>query len=302
MSADFESSEDKARAGGEPTYSVIDVAQLWRDLWERRWLLLSVAVIGASIGSVAAYTMPRYYEGQTTLLLVEPSSLSTALGSLGGLGALASLAGVSLRGGDDHSVEAMALLSSRKFTVDFIREHDLFPALFARKWDPKRGDWKVTGDKVPTDGDAYERFDRKIRRIRQDKKTGVITLTIRWRDPQLATDLANDLVVRLNRTMQARAVAESEAIIKELQAQLDKTDVVSLRQALSEVLESEVKSKTLAVVSDEFALRVVDPAVTPAGKEYVFPKPALFVVGGAMFGLMLGGLLIVARRILQKSR
>lgn len=288
MSVESKSAVSSVESRRDITYAQVDLAEMRRVLWANRWLVLSAVLIFAIGAGVVTFALPRYYEARTTMLPVEPVPLSGGLGSLGNLGNLASLAGVTLGQGADRSIEAMALLKSRQFTMNFIRDHDLFPPMFQDQWDTTHGRWNVTGDKVPTDGDAFERFDQRIRRISQDKKTGIISLSIRWSDPKIASELANDLVARLNMAMQARAVAEAEAAISQLQSELENTDIVPLRLALSQVLESEVKNRTLAAVRTEFAMRVVDPAVPPALKEYVFPRRTVFVGGGALVGLMIG--------------
>jgi uncharacterized protein involved in exopolysaccharide biosynthesis len=293
------SASAEAHATTAPNYIEVDLAAVWRRLWKYRWFLLVLLVAGGVIGGVTSYFLPKYYESRTTLLPMDSMSEVGRLGSIGNLGGLASLAGIKIGGSADASVESLEMLKSRHFTLDFIRDRQLRPAMFPRKWDAKSGAWKVSGEDIPTDEDAFQRFDRKVRSISQDRKTGVITLTVRWRDPVAAADLANDLVARLNRTMQARAVSESESAIRQLQTQLQQTNVVPLRGALAEALESEVKKKTLALVRDEFAMRVIDPAVATERWEHVSPSLPLFTIGGALLAVLGGAcfaLVLGARR------
>jgi uncharacterized protein involved in exopolysaccharide biosynthesis len=278
----------------------VDLAKVWGLLWGSRWLLAVAIVVGAAVAGVATAFLPKYYESTTTLLPVE-SMDGTGLGGMGNIGNLASLAGVNLGGSTDTSVEALELLQSRRFTLDIIRERNLMPELFPGQWDSTTGSWAVTGDEIPTDEDAFRRFDRKVRLISQDKKTGVITLMVRWRDPEVAAELANELVFKLNTTMQARAVAESDAAIRQLQNQIQLTDVVPLRGALAEVLESEIKKKTLALVRDEYAMRVIDPAVATAEWEQVSPSLPLFLFGGALIGAFVGTVFVLIRGAKRES-
>jgi len=289
------SASAEAHATIAPNYFEVDLAAVWRKLWESRWLLAAVVVVAATVGGIATTFLPKYYEASTTLLPVESMTGAGGLGSLGNLGNLASLAGVNLGGSADSSVEALELLKSRRFTLDFIRDRQLKPAMFPGQWDAKARSWNVSGDEIPTDENAYRIFDRKVRFISQDKKTGVISLTVRWRDPEVAAELANDLVVRLNRTMQSRAVLESDVAIRQLQAQFQQTDVVPLRGALAEVLESEVKKRTLALVRDEYVMRVIDPAVATARWEQVSPSLPLFIFGGALLGALAGAFFVLVR-------
>jgi uncharacterized protein involved in exopolysaccharide biosynthesis len=252
-----------AEIPGTPRYFELDLARVWGLLWDSRWLLSVAIVVGAAVAGVATAFLPKYYESTTTLLPVE-SMDGAGLGGMGNIGN---------------------------------RERRLMPELFPGKWNSTAGSWAVAGDEIPTDEDAFRRFDRKVRHMSQDKKTGVITLTVRWHDPEVAAELANELVRKLNTTMQARAVAESDAAIRQLQNQIQLTDVVPLRGALAEVLESEIKKKTLALVRDEYAMRVIDPAVATAKWEQVSPSLPLFLFGGALLGAFVGALFVLIRGV-----
>jgi uncharacterized protein involved in exopolysaccharide biosynthesis len=175
------------------------------------------------------------------------------------------------------------------------------PTLFARKWDVANNAWLVAADRIPTDGDAFKLFDRRVRGLTQDKKTSLLTLTVEWRDPALAADWANGLVADVNEEMRRRAITEADATIDLLQRQISQTEVVQLREALYKTLESEVKRKTFAMVRDEYALRVIDPAAPAAAREYVFPRRTPFMLGGLLAGALAAALALLAIRLWRRS-
>jgi uncharacterized protein involved in exopolysaccharide biosynthesis len=67
-------------------------------------------------------------------------------------------------------------------------------------------------------------------------------------------------------------------------------------------MEEQVKSVMLANVREEFALRVIDPAVVPELDKEVRPQRVLIMVIGIILGLVLGALLAFVRERITGSR
>ena len=142
----------------------------------------------------------------------------------------------------------------------------------------------------PSMAKAYKRFNN-FRVIEEDKKTGLVNLQIDWRDPKLAANWANELVVRLNGTMRARAIARSKAYVEFLQKELTQTSEVGTRTAISRLIEAQINERVLANVSEEYAFRVVDRATVPDVHDPLWPNKSLLIVLGALTGLIVGAFL-----------
>src|SRR4029453_18364883 len=181
------------------------MAQLWAHKW---WIIASIVIFTALFVTIAKLTTPIY---RATTVLVstssERNSMSGSLGSaLGSVGGLASLAGISIPTSDSSTQEAMAVLDSREFTERFIADFKLMPKLFPKLWDASTGRWKVPVEQQPTPAKAFKYFDTRIRTVEQDKKTGLVTVNIDWREPKEAARWGNELVSRLNEEMRKRAI------------------------------------------------------------------------------------------------
>jgi uncharacterized protein involved in exopolysaccharide biosynthesis len=245
----------------------------------------------AILATSVAFLLTPLYRSSVVLIPARSDTEASALRSIGGLGSLASLAGLSLGGDGEQTVEAVALLKSRQLAVGFIRDKELMPLLYPDEWDTDRKAWKVSGDKVPTMSDAYEYFNEKVRRVSEDRRSGLVTLSIDWHEPNLAAAWATDLVSRVNELMRARAITESDASIEQLKDRLANTSVVPLQQGISGLMESQIKRKTFATVRSEYAFRVVDPASVPDKKDRIYPRKPLFAVLGFLAGMLIGALL-----------
>jgi len=74
-----------------------------------------------------------------------------------------------------------------------------------------------------------------------NKDSGLVTISIDWKDPELAAEWANNLIVRLNKKLRTLAVTEAESSINYLQEQLQQTSVVDMHQVLYRLIESETQ-------------------------------------------------------------
>jgi capsular polysaccharide biosynthesis protein len=203
------------------------------------------------------------------------------------------------RGGRKN--EAIATLKSRLFTEQFIKDEKLLPVLFREMWDEENQRWDdADAEDIPTLGDAYELFDEDVRRIREHRKTGLVVLSIDWENPDEAARWANELVRRVNALLRKKAVSESESAINYVQEQLKQTSVVELRQVLHRLIESEMKEIILAKINEEFAFRVIDPAV--AAEEAFKPNIPLLLLFGAMLGILGSVILALFLYFLQAQR
>jgi len=257
------------------------------------WLLASVVFFTAAC-TTAAFVLTPIYRASTTLIPAKSDKGSDASGSgLGGIGGVASLVGINLGEGDSLTEEALAVLKSREFTQKFIDERNLMPVLYAKIWDAQTGKWKVDEKHQPTPARAYHYFDKKIRLIVQEKKTSLITLNIDWTDRVAAADWANDLVQRLNLEMRKREMARVDSSVGYLEKEFESTNAVATREAISHLIEIQVKQRMLAAVTQEFAFRVVDHATPSDRDDRYFPNRFLLVVAGPFVGLLVGILCVL---------
>jgi len=276
---------------GEITLDAI-IATAWRG----KWIVLACAVLLAGLAAVAAFIMTPKYRAEVVMVPVKADDSRAALASMvGQLGGLASLAGVSLAGGSNKD-EYLQYLQSNAFTARFIEDEKLLPVLFADRWDANNNRWNVDDPAdVPTLADGVRLFERGVRAVQEDRRTGVVTLTVVWRDRELAARWANLLVERVNRDLRERAIAESDASVRYLEGELAKTAVLELRESIYRLIENQIKTVMLANVRQEYAFKVIDPAVAPDVDDVVRPKKLAMILVGGVFGGAIGLLLVLWR-------
>ncbi|MDB6042359.1 MAG: polysaccharide chain length determinant protein [Gammaproteobacteria bacterium] len=266
--------------------SLKEILQLLR---RRKWAVLLVTAVFTLTAGVAAKLTPKTYKAS---IIVSAATNQPGSGQTGGLNSvvsqfsgLASLAGLAM-GGDSHRAESIAVLQSEALTEGYIRDNDLLPVLYPKQWDALQKRWNVSDpQKTPTVWKATQKFKRSIANVSTDTKTGLVTLTIIWKDRQLAAKWANELVKKTNDYLRAKAIVEADRNIKYLNGEALTTDVVGVKTAIFSIMQNEINKEMLARGSDEYALKVVDPAVAP--EEPYSPEPVMWILIGLFGGLLL---------------
>lgn len=279
MQTDSESARDNVDKG--EFASLLDVLL-------KSWLL--VLAVGLASGLAAylfATQMTRAYRAEVVVAPVTNAGGSDLLAAFGGrLGGLGALAGLGV-GGDTDRNERIAVLSSRDLARRFLEEHAIvseFCASRTIKCRPGRG-----AGTLPSESEsnlALKKFLRRVLTVTEDKRTGLVRVSITWRDRQVAARWANEYVALANRQLTTRSVDESNRRIAFLRDAADRAQYVQLREATFHLMESEIESIMVATTRSDFAFRVVDSAAPPDERDVVRPRKALLAVAGAVLGTL----------------
>jgi uncharacterized protein involved in exopolysaccharide biosynthesis len=271
---------------GGPYDDGIELRELLVALWKRKYVIAAVTIICCALAVASSYMFKRKYE--TALVFATVTDDAGDRG--GGLGALASqfgglalLGGLSLSG-NERKAEYLAILQSQALIERFITQNNLIPVLYADGWDEAKNAWKdADPENQPTIWKATQYFKSKVMRLKTDSKTGISTLSISWSDAEVGARWANGLVKIANEHVRARTIAEAERNVAYLNGQLTKTSVVAVQNSISTLLENQIKRIMLAQGTDQYAFRVIDPALPP--ERASFPKRIVWGILGALIGL-----------------
>lgn len=257
----------------------------------RRNTVVFVTALCSLLSLAVALWLPPIYRSEVLLAPVVPdgvNSNSRVSGIAAQFGGLVSLAGINAGSAIQPKDTAVATLKSRALTERFISENNLMPILFANRWDAEKSQWSGS-DVAPTVGNAYEVFHTKVRQVSEDKKTGLITVSIEWTDRQMAADWANGIVKLANAYLRNAAIENSAKNIAYLKELSLKTSVVELQETIYRLMEGEIKKSMLASVSEQYAFMVIDPAVAPDRK--IRPNRLMILILGTVGGLVAGSTL-----------
>lgn len=292
---------------------VIYLSDIVAALKRRKALIFALVGVTTFIGLLYAVLATPLYTAMVTVRPIEMDD-GGALSSLGSqLGGAAALVGIDLGGGGSSRDEYIAILRSRALGERFIEDAGLKPYLFPDQWDADKGAWKagapgflgrlaralskglaaLSGDEgwrergnIPTLWDAYKLFDEDVRKVSEDRESGLVTLSFEFRDPKRAADWANAYVAMANAEIRNDVLVEATRALAYLNREAEKATVSSLREAISKVIEGQLKKIMLASARPEYAFKVIDKAVVPEERSY--PKRALIAILAFMLGGALG--------------
>lgn len=197
----------------------IDLYELWLVLKKRRKLILSFFFLITILTAIISFIMTPIYKSETSVIPV--SNNSSPLGDLAGL---AAMAGISIGGEGGDSAKIKAVLNSRTIKENVIKKLNLIPILL---------------DKPPEDRNpinvAIETLE-DIVSVSDDKKTGVIKISVEYKDPKLAKKIAQAYIDELQKIMNEKklTVAKFNRISLEKQLKEEEERLKKLQQQLAE--------------------------------------------------------------------
>jgi uncharacterized protein involved in exopolysaccharide biosynthesis len=265
-----------------------DLFALWRMAWDSKYLILGCAAFFGLLAVYYALTATQIFRAEAVVAEVHDSNMSGAASLANQLGGLASIAGINLSGGANSGRESQAFLQSRRLVEEFIQGEDLLPKLNEKSTKPLTL-WR-----------AVKQFREGVLTIREDKRTGLTTVAIEWRDPVIAANWVNKFVAYANELLRTRALNSSTRNIEYLNKQIAKTSAVEIQRVMYNLIEAETKTLMLANARTEYAFTVVDPAVTPELR--IRPQRTFIVLAATLIGGMFGFLVAYIRRRLAQSR
>ena len=297
----------------QPYDDEIDLRELFSVLWAGKILIVAITAVFALVSVGYALSLANQYKASA---VVSPAqSGGSSLGAMAGqLGGLASLAGINIGSGESNETqEAMEIMQSWGFMEAFIQTHDLqVPIYAAIGWDKGSNSLKLNSDlydatserwliednesgenRAPSSWELYEKFRERVA-VSQDKKSGLINISVEYYSPQIAKQWVDLFIITINDYMRARKLEQVNRNIEYLTAQIDKTAIADMREVFYQLVEEQTKSKMLAEASPEYAFVTVSRAMVPEQKSQ--PKRALVCILGALLGGMLSVLWVLFRR------
>jgi len=223
-------------------------AQVLRLLWDRRRTLLQATAIGLLVSTLIAFLLPKSYT--STAQLMPPDSQSTsglammAAMAAKGSGALGSVAG-DLLGLKSSGALFIGVLRSETSEDHIIQKFNL---------------QKVYGAQLLVD--ARRRLDENTI-IAEDKKSGIITISVTDHSAQRAKDIANTYVDELNSLVAQLSTSAAHREREFLEERL-KVAKVDLDDAANQLAQFSSKNNTLDIQTEGRAM--LDAAGTLAGQ------------------------------------
>jgi uncharacterized protein involved in exopolysaccharide biosynthesis len=223
-------------------------AERLRLLWKRRRFFLQAGTLGLIASTVVAFSIPKSYTSTTRLMPPDPQSTS----GMAMMAAMAAKAGGGLAG---MTGDLLGLKSSGALFIGVLRSQTSQDRLI-QQFELK----KVYGMRLVMD--ARTKLDESTS-ISEDRKSGIITISVTDHSPQRATALAGAYVDQLNSLVSelSTSSAHRERVFLEERLKVAKQD---LDDASNQLAQFSSKNNTLDIQQEGKAM--LDAAGSIAGE------------------------------------
>lgn len=302
----------------------IDLLELARTIWKGKKLIIGIAVIVTLATIAYSLSLTNIYTAQAVLKPVSSKDGGGRLSSLASqFGGIASLAGIAMPGAAS-SAELVSLLKSNVLKKNMIEKYNLLPILFPKQWDEEKKAWKKTSDgfslnplaliskikpaqpntpkKEPGAPDMWDgiRALNGYVSINYNAKEDVITITVNYRDPDIAARIANYFIASLNDHMSSEAKRVAVTNREYLEKQLQETKDPIVQQKIYNLIADKIETTMMAEVKEGFAFKVLDPPMAPDQKSK--PKRAQMVFIAFIVSLFFAVFVVFFREYVKKIK
>lgn len=222
----------------------INLLYYWQTIMKRWKIIAGIFGISVVTAAIISLFMTPIYQARTTIMPVESSGgrLSGALQNLSSLpfvgGMVSGIGGVS-------ASKLVTILNSRTLAEDMIQTFDLMKVIFKGK-----------KDKPPTLQDAARSL-MDITKISEDKKEGVISISVEYKDPKIAADIANHYTTVLQKFINENTLSMAKKNRIFIEDQLKKVKE-ELRQAEETMKTFQTDKKIVAMdAQTEVSIKVL---------------------------------------------
>jgi uncharacterized protein involved in exopolysaccharide biosynthesis len=195
----------------------IDLFELFSRIWKRRKLILAITLSITAISGIVSFFITPVYKATTKIIPLasqKQSFIPIPSDMLGPMGLLGT------EFGGSRAATIKAILQSRELAKRVIENTGIKKYLYGKFWDEKSGSLRkdIPPHKIPSDDELAEKFLKENLVVTEDKKTGVIDISILFpKEPTLSAIIANEYIKELSKILNEKAytVAKKNRIFLE---------------------------------------------------------------------------------------
>ena len=274
----------------------IDLKDLLKVLWIQKKIIIFISSLGALISVIVSLSLSNIYLSESTLL---PTSQEDSLASkLGSLSSLSSIAGVALpKESVSKSDEAIERIKSFDFfSKNFLPNIKLENITAVKKWLPDTNslvyDKKIYDsekkkwiDGMPSQQQAYKNY-QEILGINAPLKTPFVRISIQHESPVIAQRWVEIIIKQINETMRTNDADQAKKSILYLNKIASSTNVQSIKDAISSLLESQMQTLMLTSSNEMYVFKIIDAPIIPEKK--FKPSRAIICILGTLISVFIG--------------
>jgi LPS O-antigen subunit length determinant protein (WzzB/FepE family) len=276
----------------------INISNVFLVLLEKKLSIICITLIFSFTSVIYALMQENIF--QASGLYKESVNADAQPGFNSGLSNVAALAGISTGSSNNKMPEAVEIINSHVFLINFIKKYEYQDEVFAAEkinsdntivynstiYDVSNNKW-VNGNL--SDNDLFKRISSDMYTSR-DRITGFTRVTYRHLSPYFAKEFLDNLIYELNEQMRQNDLAQYAKAIDYLNIKLRNEVVESQRAIISSLIQNYLQKETIASISDEYVLSSIEPPYVNLQK--IGPNRKLLVIAFTVLGFIFSVLFI----------
>lgn len=276
----------------------IDIIRTFLIFWKRRYFISVFTTFFAIISIFYSLSLQNIYTSTALLIPYEKSdNQPTGLSALSGYTAAV---GINLQ--EDATInESVARIQSFQFFSEhLLSDIKLQDILAVKKWDKMNNkliyekelfdeksnkwvrDFTYPQQQIPSDQEAFRAFKSSMYAV-IDKEKSFINIGVNHQSPYIAKEWLEKIIINFNESMRMEDIESSKSNIDFLSTMQGSTNIQSIRDVASNLLESQMQTLMLASSNKDYVLKVIDKPIAPELK--TSPNRAIICIVITLFGL-----------------
>lgn len=279
----------------------LDLMPYINALINARWIVIIAALLSAMLAGFSAFSKPDMFQSVTKVSVVDiedPGGVSPDDRRASEVLTLVEHGFVMGTTRDNYNDVMRARLGSREFTMRFLDEHNVYRYFYPEQWNQEEQRWE--DGFTPDRGEIFTRFRDEVRSIILNEETDIISIGMRWAQPAVARDWANQYVRSFNEFIRERTINDTRRKQEYLQKELRRSELLEMQKSIYRLIEAQTAISMLANAREEYALEIIDPAAIPY-RSVTMSRKKVVVIGmvagtlltvfGVLAGVLLAGML-----------
>ena len=277
----------------------INLKELFSVLWKSKLSIIVITIFFALASVLYALSLPNMYKSEAILNIDSGSNSNT---SLGGLGGIATMVGINIPNSDGEKGKyAISTIKTRSFLQHLLAFEDVLPSLMAAKsyddnskkliFDPEiynenNKEWvrkpRKNQQSKPSYLETYPTYLFQVNVAQDPENQNFVTMSVEHLSPIFAKEFLELIIREANELLRNKDLSESSDAIKFLEAEIARASLVTMKDAINQLVQAQLEIQMMAKISPEYVLKIVEPPFIPEDK--FSPIRSLICIIGTMIG------------------
>jgi len=214
--------------------------------------------------------------------------------------------------------EVIEIIKSREFVKHLITFDEVLPSLMAAEsydkltkkvkfdneiYDPDKQEWNIEEGTNQKTGPSYIEAHKsylEMMSISQDKKTGLISISVEHISPILAQSFLSLIIKEANNLDREIDIESSSKALNYLKTELSQTSLVEIKKSINQLIEAQLETRMMASIHEEYSLISLEPPYVPEEKSK--PVRSQIVILATILGGLLSAVVVLIRYFTSRKK